>query len=349
MEVKKDPFGLLDLMIRPGFCVKDNRITYVNAAAQALLLSPGDDVLPLLLTGREEYAEFSEGCLYLKLALTKEGCGAAVVATEAGHLFLLDMEPDNGQLRSLALAARELREPLTGLMISAQQLMADAEDRDQAARLNRSLHRLLRIVGNMSDAGHSTSHTRQETRDIPALLAEVFEKARTLADQAGLTLCYQGLDQEIMGLVDAQQLERAVLNILSNALKFTPKGGHIDAKLTRRGHMLSLSITDSGSGIAENIRSSVFSRYLRQPGIEDSRYGLGLGLVLVRSAAANHGGAVLIDHPAGKGTRVTLTLSVRQSTEGTLRSPILQVDYTGEQDHGLLELADCLPWESYKP
>jgi len=61
----------------------------------------------------------------------------------------------------------------------------------------------------------------------------------------------------------------------------------------------------------------------------------------------NHGGTVLIDHPRGKGTRVTLTLALRQNTEGSLRSPALRVDYAGERDHGLIELADCLPAELY--
>jgi len=348
MEYKKDPFGMLDLMIRPGFCVKENRIVHVNAAAKALLLTPGMEIAPLLQTGREEYDTFQGGCLYLKLALTAGGCGAAVVKTEEYDVFLLDMEADDGALRCLALAARELREPLTSIMISAERLLPDAANQEQAARLNRGLHQLLRLIGNMSDAGHSISHSRQETRDIPALLAEIFEKTQALVTHTGLTLTYQGLSEEVLSLVDAQQLERAVLNILSNAIKFTPKGGSIEARLSRHGRMLRLSITDSGSGIAEELRSSVFSRYLRQPGIEDGRYGIGLGMVLIRSAAANHGGTVLIDQPQGKGTRVTMTLALRQNTGGMLHSPILRVDYAGEQDHGLIELSGCLPIEVYE-
>ena len=68
---------------------------------------------------------------------------------------------------------------------------------------------------------------------------------------------------------------------------------------------------------------------------------------LVRSAAAAHGGAVLIDQPAGCGTRVTLTLALRKNEPGMLRSPVMRVDYTGERDHALVELSDCLPAELY--
>ena len=219
---------------------------------------------------------------------------------------------------------------------------------EQVARLNRGLFQILRIIGNMSDAERCAAVSHQETVDIPALFAEFFEKAETLVSHTGITLTYEGPDQPIYGLADREQLERAVLNILSNAIKFTPKGGTVTAKLTRSGRMLRLSVTDSGSGIAQSVRSSVFSRYLRQPALEDSRYGIGLGMVLIRTAAAHHGGAVLIDQPEGVGTRITMTMSIRQSKQATLRSNVLRVDYAGERDHGLIELSECLPTELYE-
>ncbi|MBQ7001918.1 MAG: HAMP domain-containing histidine kinase [Oscillospiraceae bacterium] len=348
MERKIDCFGMLDLMMRPGFCVKNTEIVHVNPAAQAFLLTVGTDIQTLLLTGQEEYRAFTDGCLYVKLALSAGSCGACVVCWEDQHVFLLDLEEDEAVLRVLALAARELREPLTSMMLCSDHMYSSESDPDASARMNRSIHQMLRLLGNMSDAGHSISVSRQETLDIAALLAEIFEKAQTLTEQTGLTLRYQGLPGEVLGLADGQQIERAVLNILSNAIKFTPKGGTIDAALTRHGKMLRLSITDSGSGIAEGILRNVFCRYLRQPGIEDSRFGLGLGMVLVRAAAANHGGTVLIDQPSGKGTRVTLTLAIRQSTETTLRSPVMRIDYAGERDHGLVELSDSLPLAAYQ-
>lgn len=348
MEEKKDMIGMLDLLIRPGFCVKENKIAAVNQAAEGLLLLPGTDVRSLLLTGKEEYEALRSGCLYLKLNLSSKGCGASVIRMEDFDVFILDQESDDGELRCLALAAKELREPLTNLMITADRLPVGPDRAEQMAHLSRGLHQMLRIIGNMSDAGRSAVSSRQETRNLTEVFAEIFEKANALTEHTGIRLTYQGLKQDIFAAADAEQLERAVLNILSNAIKFTPKGGTIDAVLTRHGRMLRLSVTDSGSGIAENVRSNIFSRYLRQPGIEDSRYGLGLGMVLIRSAAANHGGTVLIDQPRGKGTRITLTLALRQNSEASLRSPVLRVDYAGERDHGLIELSDCLPAKLYE-
>ena len=352
MEEKKDTLGMLDLVIRPGFCVKENQIIKVNQAAESLFITPGTDVRPLLLTGSEEYAAFTGGCLYLTLSLSSHSCGASVTRVDDIDVFLLEQESDNGELRSMALAARELREPLTNVMITADSLFplcaAESSPRtaEQVARLNRGLFQILRIIGNMSDAERCAAVSHQETVDIPALFAEFFEKAETLVSHTGITLTYEGPDQPIYGLADREQLERAVLNILSNAIKFTPKGGTVTAKLTRSGRML--SVTDSGSGIAQSVRSSVFSRYLRQPALEDSRYGIGLGMVLIRTAAAHHGGAVLIDQPEGVGTRITMTMSIRQSKQATLRSNVLRVDYAGERDHGLIELSECLPTELYE-
>lgn len=351
MEKLEDIYEMLDLMIRPGFCVRDNRILHVNQAAGGLLLCPGDDIRSLLLTGAEEYEAFEGGCLYLKLNLCSRGCGATVIRKGEADIFLPDLDSDDAALQAMALAARELRGALTTVIASADGLSASQKDPEamaQAARLNRGLHQLLRIVGNMSDAGRGAA-SQQQIHNIGRLFSEIFDKAAALIEHTDVHLSFTGLSEEIYCLADAPQLERAVLNILSNAVKFTPKGGSVEAILSRSGRILRLSVQDSGSGISENIMTSLFSRYLRQPGIEDSRYGIGLGMVLIRSAAANHGGAVLIDRPEGKGTRVSLTMAIRQNTGSPLRSPVLRVDYAGEGDHGLIELSDCLPPAVYKP
>ena len=303
------------------------------------------DVRELLVTGSEEYAAFCSGCLYLKLKTSAKGCGASVSNVEDFHLFLLDQEPEDADLRSLSLAARELRNPLSNLMIAADALMrsADETQQEQLARLNRSLHQIHRLVNNMSDAGRSDLLTPAGIHDFNRLFHDIFEKISTQLENTKVELTYDGLSQNVYGLANEGQLERAVLNIVSNAMKFMPEGGTIHARLTQHNNMLQLTIQDSGSGIAENVLGTVFTRYQRQPGIEDSRYGIGLGMVLIRSAAANHGGTVLIDRCEGKGTRITMTMAIRQNKDALLRSPIALVDYAGGHDHTLLELADCLP------
>lgn len=345
MGTQKDIFGMLDLMIRPAFCVRDHRIVKLNPAAQGLLLAEGCDVRTLLQTGKEEYEAFSSGCLYLTMNRSAAFCGASVSRVETFDIFVLDQEADDPELRALSLAALELRQPLLNAMLSADRIARDSAPGEQLSRLSRGLHQLHRIINNMSDAGRFGSSSHQELRNLTRDFAEIFEKAQALVAHTGITLTYQGLNQETLSLADREQLERAVLNMLSNAIKFTPKGGHIDAVLSCHDKLLQLRIQDSGSGIPDDLLPNAFHRYLRQPAIEDSRFGLGLGMVLIRSAAASHGGTVLIDQPAGKGTRVTMTMQLRQGQGSRVRTPI---DLPGGQDLGLIELSDCLPASVYE-
>lgn len=355
MDHITDAMEMIGHLRHPAFCVTDGMIVKVNAAAQSRMIEPGTPVSQLMKTGADEYAEFSSGCLYLTLTVCGQDLGFSVSRKNGFDLFHLEQDAENYELQAMALAARELREPLASIMITADQLFPGEDDRtpdtdDRIARINRGLFQMLRLISNMSDAGRyaAASSISMEVRNISAFLDEVFSKAAALTEHSGITLEYTGIDQLIYGLVNPELLERAVLNILSNSLKFTPKGGHIQANLLRRGSKLYLSIQDNGIGIADSTKTNLFSRHTRELGVEDGRFGIGLGFVMVRSAAQHHGGTVLVDHPQDTGTRVTMTLVIRPGATDQVRSPLLKVDYAGERDHGLLELSDVLPADLYK-
>lgn len=353
MEQPNDTIEMLDLMMRPAFCVRDNRIEKINRAAQPYLLTVGADVRELLQTGTAEYTEFHSGCLYLTLSICGQSIGTSVTRMDGFDIFLLEEAQDQAELQAMALAAKELREPLATIMLTADRLFSQETEHtasdEQVMRLNRGLYQMLRVIGNMSDAGRYSSGIsfQPETLDISAFFGELFAKNKLLIEKAGITLHYTGIDRPVFCLVDPEKLERALLNILSNAIKFTPKGGRIDAKLAKSGSLLRLTVQDNGEGIRDEIRNTVYSRYLRRPAIEDSRYGIGLGMVLIRSVAALHGGTVLLDHPTDCGTRITLTLPLRQTTEHFVRSPRMRIDYAGERDHSLIELSEALPLDVF--
>ena len=356
MEQHQDTMAMLDLITRPAFCVKDGVILRVNRAAEHMTIEKGLPVAQLLSTGQTEYTEFDSGCVYLTLNLNDVEAGASVVSMNGYHVFIIEDENDQAELKAMALAAQTLREPLSSVMTMAGSLLPAVENAndpaaaDQMARLNRGLFQMLRILGNMSDAELYRSDTmpRMETRNITALTDELFGKLAVMADHAGIELRFDNLQDSLFCLVDSEKLERAVYNIFSNAMKFTPKGGNIHAKLFRRENRLYLTVQDSGSGIPENQRSSVYTRFLRHPGLDDSRQGIGLGMVLIRSAATAHGGTVLIEQPKDMGLRLTMTMAIRQNREGIVRSPGLRVDYAGEWDHSLIELSESLPASLYK-
>ena len=348
MEQKTNLAEILELMSQPGFCVSGNCITLVNQAAKAMLLTPGQDVLPLLHTGAEEYVQFQDGQLCLTLCIADKLHNATIIRMGETNLFLMDSEEQAAEFRSMALISMELRNPLMQVMQNAEQLLSTLDPQDlTAAKMNKGLLQLMRMVCNLSDVSRYQESAFTQTRDICAFLEEILEKAQALTAGTGIKLSWDLPREAIPCLIDSEQLERAVWNLISNAIKFTLKDGTVHAKLTRHNKRLQLQITDSGSGIAEAIRSSVFQRYLRQPGIEDNRFGLGLGMVIVRTCAANHGGTVLIDHSGNSGTRITMTLALRQTEETTVSSPMLYPDYCSGWDHGLLELSDCLPAEEF--
>lgn len=354
MEQRNNAPQLLDLMARPAFCVSGGVITRVNAQAAAFGFAAGDPVAPLLLTGTEEYAALTDGCLYLTLSAREQPLGASVTRLAEFDVFCLEELADSRELQAMALAAEKLRQPLGTVMLTAQRIFpvsAAEEDpalADAVSRINRGLLQILRVVNNMSDAGHyAASPTRLRTLDIAAELDEIFAKAAALVEQSGVTLRYRGCPEAVYCLTDQESLERAVLNMISNALKFSRNGSAIEAALTRRGKLLYLTLRDQGSGIPEALQGDVFSRYRRQGGIEDPRFGIGLGMVLIRAAAAAHGGTVLVDHPDGCGTRITMTLAIRQGSP-QLRSAFSPPDYAGERDRGLLELSQVLPPSLYE-
>ena len=302
MEQHQNTMAMLKLVTRPAFCVKDGVIVQVNTAAQRMTIEAGMPVLPLLSTGQTEYADFSGGCLYLTLQFPGAELGASVESMDGFDVFIIEDENERSELKAMALAAQTLRKPLSSVMTMAGSLLpivenaGDPDAADSLARLNRGLFQMLRILGNMSDADRflADSLPRMETRDITSLLGELFGKLADMADHAGIELRFENLQDSLYCLVDSEKLERAVYNIFSNAMKFTPKGGNIRAKLTKRENCLYLTVQDSGAGIPEAQRSSVYTRFLRQPGLDDSRQGIGLGMMLIRSVAANHGGAVLV-------------------------------------------------------
>ena len=345
MENEEFALDMLELLACPSFCVRDGSILQANHAAAQLLLGCGTALAPLLLTGREEYDAFSGGCLYLTLQLGGQVHNASVTRQGSLDLFQLEQQEELPELQAYALAAQALRQPLSTLMTLPGSELLHSEDprlQKQAAMVSRSLFQLLRLVSNMSDAyRYRTGQSAPEMRDITAVLGEIFGKLQVLCRKVGIDIHFSNLPQPVYCLVDTEKLERGIYNMASNAMKALPRGGVIRAALTRRRSQLCLTVQDNGPGIARSRRPAIYQGYLRSPGLDQE--GLGLGMQLICAAAAAHGGTVLLECPPEGGTRITVTMAIRQKTDGTLRSPRIRVDYAGEWDHSLMELSEALP------
>ncbi len=329
---------ILELMNRPAFCVEAGRILAANASATARQIPLGAAVEPMLTSGVTEYREYTDGCLCLSLICCGESYDATVTMLDGRQIFTLEAAESEEELRLLSLAAQELREPLGNVL----SLMEDLEgDSDTKARINRGLYQLLRVVGNMS----AHPMPKMELIDVTALLAEIWEKVSNTCSGQSLKMTFHNHPMPIYSCADSDLLTRAIHNLLSNALKFTDPRGSVDLSLTVRNRAFKITLVNSGhAGIPLH---TAFSRFRREPGLEDGRTGLGLGLKIVRSAALAHGGTALMDAPTPETVRVTMTIPIRQNAVG-LRSTRYRISYTGERDPMLIELSDILPPECYR-
>lgn len=324
---------LLALMDRPAFLAENGCITALNSAARSLALSEGMDLSELLSEGREAYGEFTNGVLTLALSLPGGSRAATVTVLENRHLFTLEPESAEADFKMLALAAQALREPLSDVMALADSLPEDTANR---AQLSRGLYRLLRIVGNMTPP----PVFRPETVELNALLREIWDQAQPACERLGIQFSFVPSPAPVYTAADAPLLTRAIHNLLSNSMKFSP-GRELRLELQRSGRVCRIRFHDT----AAQMPADPFTRYLREPGLEDPRCGLGMGLRLVRDAAIAHRGTAWMAAQPEGGVVTELRLPIRQDT--VVRSNRLRISYTGERDALLVELSDVLPPEFY--
>lgn len=346
---------ILNFITAPAFSVDDGIITHCNDAAQRLLLSEGTAVASLLLQNHAEYQAFRGGCLFITLNLHDQAYSASVVRTEEADIFVLEEESDRAELKTLSLTAANMRQPLSSMIATTNNLAASLAKSDDPKihahlqHMNRNLCRMHRMLCNMSDALQYANGTSNHMvcQNIVSVVQAIFQKSQQLCKESSIHLEYSIPKESILCNIDEALLERGIYNMLSNAIKFSPKGSVIQGVLLYRDNRIYISVTDQGSGIPDSILSSVFRRYQRQPGLEDGRFGLGLGLVLVRSAARVHGGTVLVDQPNNVGTRITISFPIRRPSTALLRSNVNRTDYASGWDHSLLELSDVMPADLY--
>lgn len=352
MKASNDTFPWLELIDNPAFCVKDGAVIAVNTAAEKRTLRIGTDIHEIITAHQAEYETFQNGELYLTVAIGGLSCPASVLRTQECDIFRIHTYQEDGSLQALALAAVQLRVPLSNAMAAVDDLLCsqqlESNQSNQAGQLNKNLFKLMRIISNMSDTDNCNhiSKANMQTANLSALINEIAEKAKTLCEGSGIDLQYTGLDTPVFSLAYAEKLERAIYNLLSNALKFAPHGSTVSASLTKNGNQLIFTTTNPTN--EQPASNGFWQQYRREPAIEDPRSGLGLGMTLISSVAALHGGTVLIDHPSANEVRVTMTIAINNENSGVVRSPVMRIsDYAGGRDKGLMELSEVLPLDAY--
>ena len=270
--------------IRP---VEDLTVTVEHITATQDLSSTIDD------DGNDELARLARSFNAMLAALAASKDQQAQLVSDAGH---------------------ELRTPLTSLRTNIEVLMRTkdlpAADREELlSDVDGQLQELTTLVGDLVDLARDDERqqTEPELINFDDLVARAAERAHRRATSLEFDLSLQP------GQVLAQPalLERAVMNVLDNAAKWSPPGGRVGVSL-KANSAWHLTVTDQGPGIAPEDLPHVFERFYRAPTAR-SMPGSGLGLAIVKRVVNSHGGSIEMTSPTTGGTRVEITLPFDQS------------------------------------
>ena len=217
----------------------------------------------------------------------------------------------------LAMLGHELRNPLSAVRFATDLIMRqnvpDPWIAKHAATIERQTAHLNRLVDDLLDVSRVTSGKvilRKERTDLALLTARCLESLHGMAVAHGVALARRPEAGTVVVDGDAVRLEQVICNLLTNAIKYTPRGGHIDVTVSGRSGAAVMVVRDDGIGIPTDQLEAIFEVFNQAPtSLDRTKGGLGLGLALVRALVNMHGGTVQAhsDGP-GKGSTFTVTL-----------------------------------------
>jgi PAS domain S-box-containing protein len=229
-----------------------------------------------------------------------------------------DQEKDN----FIATLAHELRNPLAPIS-NAVQLMRHKEPadpqltwcRDVIERQVSQMSRLLEALLDVSRITRSKLSLHLERLDVASVIEQAIELAQPWIDKGGQAFAVTLPSEPLAVVGDLTRLAQVVSNILINAAKYTPSGGHIELSAARKGDDVVVKVKDNGIGIAAEHLAHIFEMFSQIPsGYSASQGGLGIGLCLARGVVELHGGRLVADSPGlGQGSEFVVTLPLARA------------------------------------
>ena len=211
-------------------------------------------------------------------------------------------------------AAHELRTPLALMqtrieLFAAEHPQMDAETAALLRFEQEQLERLSALVRTLLEMSDLQSVPRTDCIDLAPMAEEVLVDLTPLAQKKGITLTQTGENVQLIG--SDVLLYRLLFNLTENAIKYNRTGGSVEVSVEREGGQAAIRVRDTGPGIAEEYRGSIFQPFFR---VDKSRSramgGVGLGLALVQEIVRLHGGTVRVEQSADTGTTILVTLPV---------------------------------------
>jgi signal transduction histidine kinase len=147
-----------------------------------------------------------------------------------------------------------------------------------------------------------------ERQDAARLVSDVVETFQPLAVEKDIALAVSGRPGPANGRFDRHRIHQALANLVLNAIKFTPAGGHIDVGVATARNRVRFRVSDTGRGIPTDRLEAIFERYTQGPGTQHQ--GLGLGLYIARHIVEAHQGTIWAESALGRGSTFHITLPI---------------------------------------
>jgi signal transduction histidine kinase len=249
------------------------------------------------------------------------------------------LRSSNDQLRAIDrlktdfvnTVSHELRTPLTSIRGYAEFLEDEIagpigpENQAYVSEIQVNTHRLQRLVDDLLDFAKleaGTFRLAPSRSDLTAIAREVASSLQPVASRAGVALRFEAEPGPLSLVIDAGRIEQVVLNLVGNALKFTPPGGAVVIRVIRREGEAWVGIADTGIGITPEAQAKLFDKFFQVDNTSTrERGGAGLGLAISKALVEAHGGAIGVDSAPGHGSTFWFTLPLREASAPLTERP----------------------------
>jgi signal transduction histidine kinase len=215
----------------------------------------------------------------------------------------------------LAMLGHELRNPLSPIVTALQLMKLQGPDASERARavIERQVTHLTRLVDDLLDVSRIARgkvELKADLVEISEVVAKAIEMASPLLEQRNHALAVQVPRRGLLVDADITRLSQVISNLLTNAAKYTPSGGHITILGEAVDHEVILRVRDTGIGITPDVLPHIFDLFVQErQAIDRAQGGLGIGLTIVRNLVERHGGTVQVKSDGqGRGSEFTIRL-----------------------------------------
>jgi signal transduction histidine kinase len=245
--------------------------------------------------------------------------------TRLEHLFGV-------QQRFVADVSHELRTPLTAIRGNLDLIQRYGVDDESIEAISSEVGRMTRMVDDLlmlARAEYGGIHLELDPLDLDVVVASVYREAKAIVHARGGKLTVvMGRFEPVRINGNADRIKQLMLNLVGNAIKFTPEGGEIKLSLSEEGAFAVMRVSDSGIGIRAEDIPHIFERFFQAEGSRartESDTGTGLGLAICRWITEAHRGTIKVDSIVGKGTTFTIAIPKMEhtaSTKANIRLPV---------------------------